>query len=270
VYGVTRLSAGRGFALKVMSGSVSAEAGARFAREAEIAARIDDPHLVKVVDVSGAASGRLYLVMELIDGGSLEEQRGRFGDVPWALQVLGGMARGLRALHAAGVVHRDLKPANVLLTTGRDQLVKISDFGISRLDDEEPPPEREEPLGLDSTHVPARLTRTGALMGTPAYMSPELASGHRAGPEADLFAFGLVAYELLTGGAAFREPPVFSAMAGRRLAPVAPLPAQVPAPIAALVLQCLAEASSARPTAQDFIDAEKHQAVSSRTDAPKA
>ena len=279
VHQVERTTDHRSFALKMMTGSVNALAGARFAREAEIAARADDEHLVKVVDVGGSGAGQLYIVMELVEGRSLEDARGRFGEVPWAVEVLHQIACGLRALHAMGVVHRDLKPANVLLTTGADglELAKISDFGISRLDSDTPldepaseavtapitPPAADE---LHSTQVSTapggslresapRLTATGAFMGTPAYMAPELAKGARiAGPAADLFALGLIAYELLSGTEAFREPPLYFALAGRELSAVTPLPAKVPEAIAELVLRCLAEAAEARPTAQEFID----------------
>ncbi|MFO0595886.1 MAG: serine/threonine-protein kinase [Myxococcaceae bacterium] len=285
VHAVERLSDGRQLALKMMTGSVDAHLAARFAREAEIAARVADEHLVKVFDVGGAGSGELYLVMEFIDGKALEDHRSRFGDVPWALALLRQIASGVRALHAAGVVHRDLKPANVLLATGPDGqvLAKISDFGISRRGGSVEVDATSSPLlatlpDPGSTHAPAAtepdvgstlirsttepvavrslapaLTAVGSLLGTPAYMAPELARGaQHASPASDLFALGLIAWELLTGRTPFAEPPVFIALAGRHLTAAPPLPAEVPDAIATLVTRCLAEQPGQRPTADEF------------------
>lgn len=354
VHAVERLSDGRVFALKMMTGSVDTHLAARFAREAEIAARVADEHLVKVVDVGGAGSGELYLVMEYVDGRPLEDHRARFGDVPWALGLLSQIAAGVRALHAAGVVHRDLKPANVLLTMTAEGrvLAKISDFGISRRGsaageggraapdpmDHGPTKRRADaldvmtqlapihgvsvgamaqpdavdlgstqlraaaPAPIDATTQPDAvdlgstqlraagptpldamtqpdaadvgsthlrpsttepelrmaapgLTAVGSLLGTPAYMAPELAGGaQHASPASDLFALGLIAYELLSGRSAFPEPPVFSVLAGRQLAHLAAFPPSVPADVAPLVIRCLSERPDARPSAVEFAD----------------
>ena len=286
VHEVERLKDGRRFALKVMSGHPHPTTAARFAREAEIAARIADPHLVSVVDVSGSTSAGMYLVMELVHGRSLEEMRDRFGDVAWGVPVLAQIASGLAVLHAAGVVHRDLKPGNVLLARAADglEIAKISDFGISRFDavedddagedeagrgaKEEPQPEtldrpvalwaaeteaRQEPVAVSARTPPAvPLTGTGVVMGTPAYMAPEIRRGARfAKPASDLFAFGLIAYEILAGRAAFSAPPIHLAFTMKRLPAVEPLPPEVPAELGALVLSCLAEAPSLRPAASE-------------------
>jgi serine/threonine protein kinase len=291
VHEVERVSDGRRLALKRMSGHAHPTAAARFAREAEIAARLAHPHLVAVVDVSGARSDGLYLVMELVPGRPLEEERGRFGDVPWGLSVLAQIAEGLAALHEAGVVHRDLKPGNVLLQRAADggQAAKISDFGISRFgapdeaslsDDAEynlsssvkaPAETLDPPVALwqqdaatptdpsalapppdTRPRSPGVLTGTGVVMGTPGYMAPELARGaRRARPSSDMFAFGLIAYEVLAGRSAFAAPPVLGALGGARLPPVEPLPAAVPAEVASLVLRCLDEVPRRRPSAAD-------------------
>ncbi|MBL8912707.1 MAG: protein kinase [Archangium sp.] len=290
VQAVERISDGRVFALKMMRGAVDAQGAARFAREAEIAARVADEHLVKVVDLGGAGSGQLYLVMEYVDGRPLEDHRSRFGKVPWAIEMVAQIAAGVRALHAAGVVHRDLKPGNVLLTTTAEgrECAKISDFGISRRgeatrgDASQPlaapaalplggetnpvvtmpmPPE----LGFDSTLPPsashraitdAPLTAAGMLLGTPTYMAPELARGaENASPASDVFALGLIAYELLSGKNAFEQAPLYVALARRHLPKVAALPADVPPVLAALVFESLAEKPDARPTADKLADA---------------
>ncbi|MCC6332718.1 MAG: protein kinase [Myxococcales bacterium] len=281
VHAVERLSDARTFALKIMSGRIDSDAGARFAREAEIAASVASEHLVTVVDVGGQGSGRLYLVMEYVEGRPLEDLRSRFGDVPWALELLWQITDGVRALHAAGVVHRDLKPGNVLVGAGAEgrELAKISDFGISRLGAPSEGTGREVPgaagmarpvdspalpdvQGHAATHMTdpragaPGLTATGVLMGTPAYMAPELANGARsASPASDLFALGLMAYELFTGRPAHAETPIFAALSGRKLSAVAPLPPEVPQAVAGLVLRSLSERPDARPTAEQLLEA---------------
>src|SRR5205085_1673252 len=125
VYEVERVPDGRRLALKVVRHELTGRAAARFAREAEIGARVHHANLVSIVDVGIAAGSTPFLVMELLRGGSMEEQRARFGDVAWALPFVGQIASGLAALHAHQIVHRDLKPANVLLVaaSGDDEAV---------------------------------------------------------------------------------------------------------------------------------------------------
>ena len=134
VYEVTRVSDGRRLALKVLTTEATGISLARLAREAEVAGKITHPNLVAIVDVDVSSAGELYIVMELVKGQSLSEARKYYGNVQWALGVLGQIASGLAALEASGIVHRDLKPANVLLT-GNDNtpIAKICDFGIARV-----------------------------------------------------------------------------------------------------------------------------------------
>ena len=164
------------------------------------------------------------------------------------------MAAGLVALHEAGVVHRDLKAANVLLDAAGN--AKLSDFGIARMG--------AIPMGAVDpdapTAAPARgsaLTGTGAWIGTPLYMAPEAARGGReVGPAVDVFAFGLVAHELLTGKLPFATPPVLLALVGQSLPAPAPLDvAGLDARLRALLAACLSEPPAARPTAQALADA---------------
>jgi serine/threonine protein kinase len=134
VYEVERMQDGRKLALKVLHARNDTLSLARFAREAQIAAQIRDPHVVGIVDLDVDADGYLFLVMELVEGVPLSELRDRFGEVDFALDVLGQIADGLAAIHEAGVVHRDLKPANVLLREeGCRVHAKIADFGIAML-----------------------------------------------------------------------------------------------------------------------------------------
>ncbi len=246
VYEVERVTDGERLALKAVLGEASGASAARFAREAEIGARVRHPNVVPIVDV-GVASGVPFLVMELVRGGSLEEQRSSFGDVAWALPILRQICDGLGALHEAGVVHRDLKPANVLLTEGG---AKISDFGISRLGALDP---STVDVGADTVvATPTRsspLTGTGAVLGTPLYAAPEGAKSARdLDASADVFAFGVLAYEMLTGTAPFRVPALFLAMADEPI----PVPdtiddARVPGPLASLLRDCLAGDPARRP-----------------------
>ena len=136
VHEVERQSDGRRFALKVLAAGGSPSMAARFAREAEIAAKLRHPHLVTIVDFGVSSSSTMFLVMELVEGHSIEAERQRFGDASWALPLLAQIADGLEELHARSIVHRDLKPANVLLQVARRDtpLARIADFGLSRVD----------------------------------------------------------------------------------------------------------------------------------------
>jgi len=175
VYEVEQLSHAKRLALKLVRGA-TADALARFAREAKIAAELDHPNLLPIVDV-GVSNGNLFLVMPLVTGGSLEDARAQFGNSAWARPLIAAIARGIAALHARGVVHRDLKPANILVADG---VPKIADFGVAAI--------RAEVLTVPGHH----LTRAGEVLGTPRYMAPESA----VSPAADMFAFGLIACEM--------------------------------------------------------------------------
>ena len=240
VYEVVRATDGETFALKVVTGRVSRANAVRFAREAEIGARVRHPNLVSIVDVGIGESGAPFLVMELVRGGALEDHRARFGDMPWAIPLLRQIATGLAALHDAGIVHRDLKPANVLLSDGAaTPSARISDYGISRFD-----------AAVDgAAHTAAAATATGAMLGTPAYMAPETAGGRAADSAADIYAFGIVAYEMLTGRPPFAMPPVILAMAGH---PVPP-PSAIDHAVGPVVLACLRDAPRERPTIQEIL-----------------
>jgi len=275
VYEVERTSDQQHLALKILVGGASPQLAARFAREAEIAASLRHPNLVRVVDFGISASHALYLVMELVQGESLEEQRGRFGDRSWAVPVLAQAARGLYALHEAGVVHRDLKPANVLTSeVSREPLiVKIADFGLSRVHEplgegalSTPPPSAEPTLVASGSTPPVRpqasprvLTQTGTFLGTPHYMAPEQSSGSRSvGPSADVFAFGVMAHEMLTGTAAFRAPPVYDRLAGRAIEVPPSLGRSCPdlgPELTSLLDRALAEDPSSRPTMVELCQA---------------
>ncbi len=253
VYEVARLLDGERFALK-LTRETHGEALALLAREAQIAAQLSHPNVVKVVDVDISSTGFLFVIMELVDGRPLSELRPRYGDLPWALMVLQQMAAGLAVLHQADIVHRDVKPPNVLISEWTDVArlrVKITDFGISRFEPDSvyvsvPPPapplestwrsvraalaegcesdtvvltpdkEAAEPAEGESPALSEGLfTRGGFIAGTPTYMAPELAiPGARATSAADLYSFGIVAWELLTGARPCLRPAAMAVMQG--------------------------------------------------------
>lgn len=205
VFAAVRLSDEQRVAVKLLTGDVTRVEQARFAREAEVAAHLRHANLVPVIDVGLDGDGLVYLVMELIDGPNLEQVRTRFGDVAWARRVLTDVTRGLAAVHAASVVHRDLKPSNVLLD---GEVARLTDFGVAA-----PDPQRE----LVSTVSRRGLSHTGALIGTPRYLAPEVVAGNVATPASDGFALGLLAFELLTGRFPFVDPPFVASLAHRKL-----------------------------------------------------
>jgi serine/threonine-protein kinase len=197
VYRAYDTSLGRVVAIKVLDERFAEDPDLRmrFEREARAAARLSGhPGSVTIYDV-GECDGRPYIVMELLDGGTLE-QRLRDGapPLPLALRWLEQAASAIDAAHAAGIVHRDVKPANLLLDPAQN--VHVADFGIASA------------AGLDA------LTRAGTIMGTAGYLSPEQASGDRAAAASDRYALGVVAYELLTGRRPYaRESPTAEAAA---------------------------------------------------------
>jgi hypothetical protein len=275
VYEVERLSDGQALALKIVTAATDPMMLARAAREAQLASEVRHANVVSIVDVDVSTEGYLFLVMELVDGRSLREERARFGEAEWALPVLAQIAEGLAAIHARGIVHRDLKPANVLLAVPEGDtaaVVKIADFGIANVAPEKapsrpPPPLDTAPatrLGEDApTVVDAKvaptadpgITETGDLLGTPHYMAPEIVPlGVKAAqPPADVFAFGVIAFELLAGRRPYDDMPTFLGLA---LAPAPPSFAtfapSLPATTVALLDRCLAREPRDRPSAADL------------------
>lgn len=195
VYEAENIDIGKRVAVKILSAELitSRIVRERFIREARAAAAIRSPYICEVYD-SGMYHERPFLVMELLDGESLYDRMTRVRQlkVSTCLKVLRHIVRGLAKAHQAGVVHRDLKPENIFLTRDTDGrlLAKIVDFGLAKF--------YEGREGNDDKNI--RLTREGALFGTPAYMSPEQARGQgEVDHRADLWALGCIVYECLTG-----------------------------------------------------------------------
>jgi serine/threonine protein kinase len=227
-------------AVKVLGPAFAGDgrAAERLRREARAAGRLEHPGIARVLDL-GEGGGRPYLVMELLEGESLAERIGRDGAMApaEAARVVAEVADALEAAHRAGIVHRDVKPGNVFL--GADGAVKVLDFGIA------------------SAAGEAALT-TGDLIGTAAYLAPERALGQRATPAADVYALGVVLYELLTGRRPFEAgSDIELAMAHVHARP-APLAMAAPAAPPHLVAACeraMARDPSARPgSAAAFAD----------------
>jgi len=216
----------RRVAVKLLrSGTGDPRARERFAREAQMAAGFTHPNVVTVHDV-GETSGQPYLVMELIDGRTLAEVLAEQGPLPveTALAAADALLAALGAAHERGLVHRDVKPANVLI--GRDGRVKLADFGIATA----------------IQGASAGLTATGQVIGTPTYLSPEQVDGREATPRTDLYALGVVLYEMLAGVPPFRADHAVAVALAHRDDPVPPLEAHredLPAGLASVVGRAL-------------------------------
>ena len=245
VYLATDLKHGRDVAVKVIRAEVAATLGReRFLREIAIAARLRHPNIVPLFD-SGDADGVLYFVMPYEDGPSLRARLAADGPLPIAeaVSVLRDVARALQYAHGQGVVHRDIKPDNVMLSGGA---AVVADFGIAKA------VSAAQTGGAGST-----ITQTGAGVGTPAYMAPEQAVGDPSSDHrADLYSFGCLAYEVLTG-----KPP-FDGMSMHQLIvahmttvprPVTEARDDVPMSVGLAVMQCLEKEPSARPLNATFL-----------------
>jgi serine/threonine protein kinase len=222
------------------------ERRARFEREALASSKLNHPHICTLHDV-GRDDGINCLVVEYLDGQTLAD-RLRKGALPidQALAIAIDIADALDAAHRAGIIHRDLKPANVMLTKPG---AKLLDFGIARLD-------YLMPTGTAAATTPATLTAENALLGTAYYMAPEQLAGGEADARSDVFAFGAVLYEMLTGRRAFdgeTRLSVMTAVLEDQPPAVSTLQPQVPAVLAQLVVRCLAKDPEERwQTARDL------------------
>jgi hypothetical protein len=221
---------GRSVAVKLLKSEYMSDPAflERFRAEARHTAGLSHPGIASVYDY-GESGEVAYLVMELVDGEPLSGLIARDGPLSAerTLDIVAQTAFALQAAHEAGVVHRDVKPGNLLVR--RDGVVKVTDFGIARAVDAAP------------------LTRTGVLVGTAHYVSPEQVSGKSAGPASDVYSLGVVAYECLTGRRPFDgDGPVAVALAHQRNDPP-PMPESVPGPVRSLVEQTMAKDPGRRP-----------------------
>ena len=262
----------RRVAIKVLRGDASEESRVRLLREARAMAKLSHPNVITVYEV-GTANGVDFVAMELLEGGTLAEwlraERRPAAEVMKRFRAAGA---GLVAAHARGLVHRDFKPANVLL--GRDGQVVVTDFGLARGFDSEvnaetlpapaapaaaaPPAAAsvalDETMAAPPTPSPAprsrpgdlstTLTRTGAVLGTPAYMAPEQFAGQQVGPAADQFAFAVAMWEGLTGARPFRGDTLEQMRAAVERG--APSAAVLPRAVRPVLVRALARDAAAR------------------------
>ncbi len=226
VYLVRDVPLKRKLAVKVLSPDVIASHSVleRFQREAETIAQLSHPHIVPL-HFAGHRADLVYLAMQAVDGGNLSDRlvRDKRFSIGEAARIFAEVASALSHAHKRGVVHRDIKPENVLMDneSGRSM---VTDFGIAQT------------IGDPS------LTATGMMVGTPKYLSPEQVAGDRVDHRADVYALGLMAYEMLTGEAAFSGPTPTAAMLKRLAGPPEPVRAlrpEVPSGLADLVSACL-------------------------------
>jgi serine/threonine protein kinase len=235
---------GRPAAIKIVRHAEGDAAGrARLVREAQSLARLSHSHVCRVYDV-GADGDEVWVAMELVDGVDLRRWAAAHPSSRALLPVLLGAAEGLAAAHEADIIHRDVKPENVLVT--RDGRAVVTDFGLARV---------EVPLDPDASTLPLepRLTVTGAVAGTPAYLAPEQLAGGPIDARVDQFAWALMAWELLAGVRPFPVVP------GARLeairAGVTP-PAAIPRHVAAVLARAMSAAPRDRyPAMRHLIDA---------------
>ncbi len=224
---------GTSVALKFLHAELASKPNiaSRFLREARVSATIRSPHVTQVTDVDTTPDGVPFLVMELLDGESLQAYLQRLERVPVseAVGIMAQILLGLEAAHALGVVHRDLKPENVFLCGSRyNQVAKLLDFGVAKV-------KETSSIALDEKG----LTRPGALMGTPEYMAPEQMFGaEHVDHRADLFSAGVILYEMLGG----RRPvdgnsphEIVSRVAAGHVTALREVASDVPEPLAALV-----------------------------------
>ena len=235
----------RDVALKMLPEAFAADSDrvARFQREAEVLASLNHPNIAAIysLETGGAATG---IAMELVEGETLAERISR-GRVPVdeVLRIGSQIASALDAAHERGIVHRDLKPANIKLTPNGD--VKVLDFGLAKLGDSSGQPEAggSNPTLAATMTSPAVITGVGVLLGTAPYMAPEQARGQAVDKRADIWAFGCIVYELLTGARAFRGESVADSLGAvlHHDPDWSALPDGLPAHIRTLLQRCLAK-----------------------------
>ena len=245
VYLARDLKHDRLVALKVLQPEVALGLGAeRFVREIRVAAQLQHPHILPLFD-SGEAAGVLYYVAPYVEGESLQQRLGREPQlsVAEALAIARQVAGALAYAHSRGIVHRDIKPGNILLEGGE---AIVADFGIA--------------LAVSAAGGGERVTQTGLVLGTPAYMSPEQAAGNSAvDRRSDIYSLGCVLFEMLTGQSSFGSATAPGAATGQKHAtppPVSVIRPAIPVAVGEVVARAMAKAPADRfDTATAFLEA---------------
>ncbi|MGE5731706.1 MAG: protein kinase domain-containing protein, partial [Gemmatimonas sp.] len=250
---------GRRIVVKILPPEMAAEVSVRrFEREIALAARLQHPHIVPLLS-TGQTHGLLYYTMPFVEGETLRERLARSGELPVveAVRLLREIATALAYAHDKGLVHRDIKPENVLLSGG---IALVADFGVAKA------------IIASTASDQERLTTAGVAIGTPAYMSPEqVAADPSVDHRADLYALGMIAYEMLSGQAPFAGRPMQALLAAHVTDIPEPLQRRrpaVPAALAALVMQCLEKRPADRPQrASDIVQALDALTISAQSTA---
>ena len=238
VYKAKQITVDRTVAIKVLGAHVSSDPTwvKRFHNEARAAARLDHPNTVRLIDFGETKEGLLFIAMEFLHGRALSDEIVRLGKLPpqRVLRILSQVCQSLQEAHGQGIIHRDIKPDNIFLVEmkGGGDFVKVLDFSVAKMEDN------------------AQQTRAGTVFGTPAYMSPEQARGVKLSPHSDIYACGIVAYEMLTGKPPFEAAlPMEVVMMHLRQKP-APL-VGYPEPVARLVMKALEKTPDRRQQSAD-------------------
>lgn len=242
VYAAEHLGLGFQVAVKVLRGAAAVDASevARLRREARVQMSLEHPNVVRTFDLDQLPDGTLYVVMELLQGVSLQDQLRKRSPLPpgFVIPVYLQACRALSAAHRLGIVHRDLKPGNIFLCEGGG--VKVLDFGMSKLAQED------------------ALTQDGYTLGTPEYMSPEQCIGAELDQRSDIYAFGILMYESLTGDIPFRAKNRKALLEHHQRTPAQSIrkmrpDLDIPPELDEIVLACLSKSPADRPqTAQEL------------------
>jgi serine/threonine protein kinase len=244
VYRATDTNLKRPVAIKVLPDALASDAErlARFQREAEVLASLNHPNIAAIYGLERTDT-TTALVLELVEGPTLAD-RLTGGPIPLdeAFPIARQICEALEAAHEHGIVHRDLKPANI--TVREDGTVKVLDFGLAKALETAPHP---SDVSQSPTITSPAMTRMGVILGTAAYMSPEQARGKPADKRGDIWAFGCVLYEMLTGRRAFAGDEVTDTLAGilRGEPALEALPSSTPPAIRRLLGRCLEKNASA-------------------------
>lgn len=247
----------------------------RFVQEAKAASALNHPHIITIHDIA-LDHGTCFIVMESVQGKTLDQlSAGRGMALDDALKYAGQIADGLSKAHAAGIIHRDLKPGNIMIS--EDGIVKVLDFGLAKLME---PEESGEPSDGESlTRLAMPRTEVGTVVGTVAYMSPEQAEGRRVDARSDIFSFGSVLYEIVTGRRAFQGGSTLSTLASvlrDHPAPMSAISPGVPPELEDILARCLhkdpgqrfASMADVKLALEDFRQLSQSRAFSVRAPTP--